>query len=128
MSSVITRSQVRRQLATMACDYFDIGILRPDGRMLLREAWTVRQIEEAIQRLRRENARGAHIFVRPHGVHALSLVDDLSVDAIARMTDAGFQPALVVETPRQNFQVWLNHGQILDHHTSSSAAKGLAKR
>ena len=111
MSSVITHSQVRRQLAAMACDYFDIGILRPDGRMLLREAWTVRQIEQAIQRLRRENARGAHIFVRPHGTHALSLVDDLSVDAIARMTDAGFQPALVVETSPQNFQVWLNHGE-----------------
>ena len=91
MSSVITRSQVRRQLAAMACDYLDIGILRPDGRMLLREAWTARQIEEAIQRLRRENARGAHLFVRPHGVHALSLVDDLGVDAIAPMTNAGFQ-------------------------------------
>jgi hypothetical protein len=63
MSSAITRSQVRRQLAAMARGYLDIGILRPDGRMLLREAWTVRQIEEAIQRLRRENARGAHVFV-----------------------------------------------------------------
>jgi len=128
MSSVVTRSQVRRQLAAMASDYLDIGMLRPDGLMLLREAWTVRQIEEAIQRLRRENARGAHIFVRPHGVHALSLVDDLGVDAIARMTDAKFQPALVVETSLQNFQVWLNHGQTLDRDMSSSAAKELAKR
>src|ERR1700693_971462 len=98
MSGDITRSQVRRQLAAMACDYFDIGILRPDGRMLLREARTFRQVEEKIQRLRRENARGAHIFVRPHGTHQLSLIDDLSGDAIARMTGAGFQPALVVET------------------------------
>ncbi len=128
MSSVITRSQVRRQLAAMACDYLDIGILRPDGRMLLREAWTARQIEEAIQRLRRDNARGAHIFVRPHGAHALSLVDDLSIDAIARMTDAGFQPALVVETSPQNFQGWLNHGRTLDRSMSSCAAKELVKR
>jgi RepB DNA-primase from phage plasmid len=113
----------------MAFDYFDIGILRPDGRMLLREAWTVRQIEEAVQRLRRENARGAHIFVRPHGVHPLSLVDDVGVDAIARMTDAGFQPALVVETSPQNFQVWLNHGRILfDRNFSTRAAKELARR
>ena len=95
--------------------------------MLLREAWTVRQIEEAIQRLRRENARGAHIFVRPHSTHALSLVDDLSIGTIARMTDAGFLPALVVETSRQNFQVWLNHGQILDRDMSTWAAKELAK-
>jgi hypothetical protein len=128
MSSVITRSQVRRQLAAMACDYLDIGILRPDGRMFLREAWTVRQIEGAVQRLRRENARGAHIFVRPHGTHALSLVDDLSLEAIARMTNAGFQPALVVETSPQNFQVWLNHQRTLDHNTSTLAAKELAKR
>lgn len=112
----------------MACDYFDIGILRPDGPMLLREAWTVGQIEETIQRLRRENARGAHIFVRPHGAHALSLVDDVGVDAIARMTAAGFQPALVVETSPQNFQIWLNHGQILDRDMSTWAAKQLAKR
>jgi DNA primase RepB-like protein len=112
----------------MACDYFDIGILRPDGRMLLRDERTVSQIEEAIQRLRRENARGAHIFVRPHGAHALSLVDDLGVDAIVRMTDAGFEPALVVETSPRNFQVWLNHGQTLDRDMSTWAARELAKR
>jgi hypothetical protein len=128
MGSDITRSQVRRQLAAMACDYFDIGTLRPDGRMLLREAWTVSKIEEAIQRLRRENAHGAHIFARPHGIHALSLIDDLSVEAITRMANAGFQPALVVETSPQNFQVWLNHGQTLDRDMSSWAAKELAKR
>jgi len=128
MSSVITRSQVKRQLAAMASDYFDIGILRPDGRMLLREAWTVGKIEEAIQRLRRENARSAHIFVRPHGAHALSLIDDLSVATIARMTNAGFQPALVVETSPQNFQAWLKHGRTLDHYMSTLAAKELAKR
>jgi diadenosine tetraphosphate (Ap4A) HIT family hydrolase len=128
MSSVITHSQVRRQFAAMACDHFDLGILRPDGRMLLREEWTVRRIEQAILRLRRENARGAHIFVRPHNAHALSLIDDLSVEAIARMTNAGFQPSLVVETSPQNFQVWLNHGRTLDRSMSTWAAKELAKR
>jgi hypothetical protein len=128
MSSDITRSQVRRQLEAMAWDYFDIGILRPDGRMLLREAWTVSQIEEAIQQFRRENAHGAHIFVRPHGTHALSLVDDLGIETIARMTVAGFQPSLVVETSPRNFQVWLNHGQTLYRDMSSWAAKELAKR
>jgi RepB DNA-primase N-terminal domain len=128
MSSDITRSQVRRQLAAMACDYFDIGILRPDGRMLLREASTVSQIDQKTQWLKRENARRAHIFVRPHGTHALSLVDDLSVDAVARMAAAGFPPALVVETSPRNFQVWLKHGRTLDRNMSSLAAKELAKR
>ncbi len=96
--------------------------------MLLREAWTASQIEQAIQPLRRENTRGAHIFVRPHGAHALSLIDDLSVDAIARISDVGYQPALVVETSPQNFQAWLKHERTLDHQMSTLAAKELAKR
>ena len=97
--------------------------------MLLRSGWSADQIDAALAWLRRENARGAQIFVRPHGAHALSLVDDLSAEAITRMTDDGFQPAVVVETSPGNFQVWLNHGRILfDRTFSTQAAKELARR
>src|SRR5216684_7966311 len=96
--------------------------------MLLREKWDAEEIDAALTWLKRENARGAHIFVRPSGGRTLSLIDDLSVDAIARMADGGFQPALVVETSPQNFQVWLSHQRTLDHNTSTLAAKELAKR
>jgi hypothetical protein len=96
--------------------------------MLLREAWTPSQIEQAIQELKRENTRGAHIFVRPNGAHALSLVDDLGTHSIARMTGTGFQPSVLVETSPQNFQAWLKHERTLDHNMSSLAARELAKR
>ena len=97
--------------------------------MLLRSGWSADQIDAALAWLRRENARGAQIFVRPHGTHALSLVDDLSAETILRMTDAGFQPAAVIETSPGNFQVWLNHGRILfDRTFSTHAAKELARR
>lgn len=66
--------------------------------------------------------------MRPHGVHELSLIDDLSRGAIRRMRKSGFQPALVVETSPGNFQAWLNHGRILDCELSSQAAKKLARR
>jgi hypothetical protein len=113
----------------MSCEQFEIGVLRPDGLMLLRSPWSAKQVDAALAWLRRENARGAHIFVRPHGAHALSLVDDLNAKAIARMTDAGFQPAAVLETSPGNFQVWLNHGRILfDRTFSTQAAKELARR
>lgn len=96
----------------MGCELFEIGVLRRNGRMLLRSGWSADQIDAALAWLRRENARGAQIFVRPHGTHALSLVDDLSAETILRMTGAGFQPAAVIETSPGNFQVWLNHGRI----------------
>jgi len=106
MSASTTQSVVRKQLRAMGCELFEIGVLRMDGRMLLRSGWSADQIDAALAWLRRENARGAQIFVRPHGAHALSLVDDLSAETIPRMTDAGFQPAAVVETSPSSFQMW----------------------
>lgn len=129
MSASITESVVQKQLRAMGCELFELGVLHRDGLMLLRSGWSAERIDSALSWLRRENACGAHIFVRPDGAHALSLVDDLSAEAIARMTNAGFEPALAVETSVRNFQVWLNHGRILSDRTFSTlVAKELARR
>jgi len=58
----------------------------------------------------------------------LSLLDDLTAEAIERMKAEGFEPAAVVETSPHNFQVWLNHGEILLAARSTAAAKELAER
>jgi len=129
MPTSITRSVVRKQLCAMGCELFEIGVLHQDALMLLRSGWSAAQIDAALGWLRRENARGAHIFVRPHGAHALSLIDDLNAEGIDRMTDRGFQPALVIETSPGNFQVWLNHGRIISDRTfCTQAAQELARR
>ncbi len=66
--------------------------------MLLRERWSAKRIQAALNWLRRENACGAHIYIRPCGTHALSLVDDLSADSLRQMRESSFGPALIVET------------------------------
>ncbi|MHB8384765.1 MAG: hypothetical protein ACYDC3_20810 [Candidatus Binataceae bacterium] len=48
MNASITIIAVRNQLAGMGCDRFDIGVLRPNARMLLREGWSPDQIIAAI--------------------------------------------------------------------------------
>ena len=127
-SAVIVERLVRLQLRAMGCDHFDIGIKRDAGEMVLREGQGAIEIEKTIKWLRHENAKGAHIYVRPEGVHTLSLVDDLSPEAIERMKAEGFEPAVIVETSANNFQAWLNHGQVLDASASTRAAKQLAER
>src|SRR6202158_2586136 len=112
----------------MGCERFELGIRRDAGEMILREGQAATEIEEAIKWLRHENAKGAHIYVRPAGLHALSLIDDLSAEAIERMKAEGFEPAVVVETSPNNFQSWLNHGQVLEAALSTRAAKVLVER
>src|ERR1700687_5107758 len=112
----------------MGCERFELGIRRDAGEMILREGQAATEIEEAIKWLRHENPKGAHIYVRPAGLHALSLIDDLSAEAIERMKAEGFEPAVVVETSPNNFQSWLNHGQVLEAALSTRAAKVLVER
>ena len=103
-SAVIVGRLVRIQLRAMGCERFDLGIKRDAGEMILREGQGAIEIAGAIKWLRHENAKGAHIYVRPAGLHPLSLIDDLSAEAIERMKAEGFEPAVVVETSLNNFQ------------------------
>jgi hypothetical protein len=119
---------VRSQLRAMGCACFDLGVRRDGGEMVLREGQDAFAVAEAVKWLRHENAKGAHVYIRPAGIHSLSLLDDLTADAIERMKAEGFEPAVVVETSPNNFQVWLNHGQVLEVVTSTHAAKRLAER
>jgi RepB DNA-primase from phage plasmid len=131
-----TENAVRRQIESMRAALFEVGVLLPaketgeirkDAVMLLR-TWDAETIHRSIPWLRAKNAGGAAIYIRPHGEHHLSLVDDLSAQAVQQMKGSGFEPTLIVETSPGNFQAWLNHGRILDKKTSTAAARALAER
>jgi hypothetical protein len=128
MSASVTLNAIRRQIAAMGCERFDIGVLRPDGKMLLREGWLPGDIVNAIGWLRHENSAGGHIYIRPAGPHALTLIDDLTREGIERMSAEGCEPALAVEMSPGNFQAWLKHAEILNERVSTVVAKELAAR
>jgi hypothetical protein len=75
-----------------------------------------------------KNAEGRHIYIRPAGEHALSLIDDANIQVIKRLKSEGFAPAVVVETSPGNFQAWLHHGEILPKRLSTLSARLLASR
>jgi hypothetical protein len=110
-SAVIFERLVRVQLRARGCEHFDIGAKHDAGEMVPREGQPPDRGNYKVAL--HENAKGAHIYVRPAGVHGLSLIDDLTSEAIERMKAEGFEPPVVVETSFNNFQAWLNHGHIL---------------
>lgn len=89
---------------------------------------TRRRSTESIPWLRAKNAEGGAIYVRPHGEHPYSLIDDLNAAAVQRLKAEGFAPAIVVETSPGNFQAWLHHGETLDKKTSTAVARALAEK
>jgi hypothetical protein len=77
MSASITEQAVRDHLSAMGCNHYEIGNFDQLGMMRLLKCWDARSVIRHLCWFRRENARGAEIFVRPSGPNALILIDDL---------------------------------------------------
>ncbi|MBL8237275.1 MAG: RepB family DNA primase [Bryobacterales bacterium] len=126
---------VEQQIAAMGCEVYEIGLFKPhtsdsDPREpeMLPRTWDRATLIKSVPWLRYQNSQGRNIYIRPKGEHHLSMVDDLTADAIKRMNAEGYSPSLVVETSPGNFQAWLNHGRILPPRLSTLAARALAER
>ena len=102
-----TAQAVERQLAAMDCKLYEVGILGAKG-MLIRE-WAADMIRKSIAWLKRENAKGQDIYIRParKSASSLVLVDDLSADTVRGLAGRGLAPALVTETSKGNYQAWV---------------------
>lgn len=126
---------VEQQIAAMDCEVYEIGLFKPrtpdsdprEAEMLPR-TWDSATLLKSVPWLRYQNSQGRNIYIRPKGEHHLSMVDDLTADAIKRMKAEGYSPVLIVETSPGNFQAWLNHGQVLSQRLSTLAARALAAR
>ncbi len=126
---------VEQQINAMGCEVYEIGLFKPhvpgsgsrEPEMLPR-TWDSATLLKSVPWLRYQNSQGRNIYVRPSGEHRLSMVDDLSADAVKRMRAEGFGPTLVVETSPGNYQAWLNHGQVLPQRVSTIAARTLAAK
>jgi hypothetical protein len=115
---------------------YEVGLFRPydvrepkdsiEAEMLTR-FWDAKTILRSLSWLRLQNSLGRNVYIRPKGEHHLSLVDDLAWSSLERMKEGGFQPSVIVETSRGNFQAWLNHGRVLPKDLSTAAARALAE-
>lgn len=119
----------RRQLDAMGVERFEVGVRDHTGRMLIR-TWSKAQLLASMSWLKRENAKGADVYVRPAGETnaGLVLVDDLNRGQLARMKAAGLAPACIIETSPDNFQAWVRvHEKRLEPKLATEVARLLAE-
>lgn len=119
---------IQKQVTALGVERFEVGIREAKtGKMMNRE-WSRDEVKQASAWLKRMNAKGNDIYIRPAGDHALVLVDDLKPEALARMKREGFAPAATIETSPGNYQVWvILTNQSLSADVRRIAAQSLAK-
>jgi len=124
-----TGATVRAQLAGMGAERYDVGAYdRSSDEMLLRREWTPAQVETAMSWLKRMNAQGRDIYIRPTGSSGLYLIDDVPAATVARMRAEGYTPAAVVETSPGNLQAWVRVSDTpLSKEEGTAVARDLAE-
>lgn len=124
-----TTKAVRRQIAAMGCDRYEVGIRDSMvGKMMIR-TWSPDELIKSIPWLRRMNARRNDIYIRPApDVKAgIVLVDDVEYADIERMRADGYEPIAVVETSPKNYQAWIRLGIDLPRDIRTEAARFFVK-
>lgn len=118
-----------RQLDAMAVSQVEIGALNPDMEVMKLRSWNRDQLKKSLPWLKQQNAAGCHIYVRPEGSQGISLVDDLSISALARMEQDGTQASCIVETSPHNYQAWVRVSpDPIPHDLATAVGKVLARR
>jgi integrase len=116
----------------MDAEVFEVGLFKPDAQdgeaVMVPRVWDRDALARSISWLRHQNRDGRNIYIRPKGEHHLSLIDDLTQEAVGRLKETGFSPAVVVETSPGNFQAWLKHPERLNKEMGTAAARALAQR
>jgi len=130
LAATAPAATVRAQLAGMGAERYDIGAYdRSSDEMLLRREWTPAQVEKAMPWLKRMNAQGRDIYIRPSGSSGLYLIDDVPAATVERMRAEGYTPAVVVETSPGNLQAWVRASDMpLSTEEGTAVARDLAER
>ena len=130
-----TLYQVRRQLAAFGAEAYEVQPIPPKGVEMARERirkWTAAQVQNALGWLKRANALGYDIFIRPAAptektAHPLAFVDDIDRTTVRRMAKDGLPFAVLNESSPGRYHGWVRIAdEPLDRQEVTTAAKMLA--
>jgi hypothetical protein len=90
-----TAAAVRQQVAAMGSELFDVGLYNPNAgageSLMIPRVWDAETLAKSVPWLRHQNREGRNIYIRPKGEHELSMVDDLTTDAVFGGEASGLQ-------------------------------------
>ena len=119
---------IQKQIKALDVPHFEVGIREAKTGQMMNREWSRAEVEQSTAWLKRMNAKGNDVYIRPAGEHGLVLVDDLTADKISRMAKDGFPSAATIETSPGNYQAWIKlSDKALSDNARTVAARSLAK-
>jgi hypothetical protein len=119
---------VKAQIGAMGAERYEIVIVSANGVRKAKREWSGSELVKGVPWLKRINAQGGDIYLRPLDGPELLLVDALNAEAVKDMHRQGLTPAVTVETSAGRFQAWI---KVSDHPLPQEVRKptvaGLAR-
>ena len=123
-----SRAALHRHTAALGVDRFEISLRDAETGQELHRTWDQADLEKSVGWLKRMNARGHDVSIRPAGEHSLVLVDGLTGPALARMGREGWTPAATIESSPGRYQAWVKLSEApVSAPVRELAARGLAQ-
>lgn len=115
---------VQRQIKGMACECYEILLVDAQGQAKQQRDWSETQLLESVPWLKRMNARGHDVLIRPSRQSGLALLDPLSQADIAKLERVEVPCAAKIEVEPDLLQVWLRLGNAA---VSNKVREGIEK-
>jgi hypothetical protein len=109
----------------MGADRYEVVITHAKTGHQTKREWSAAEVMAGVQWLKRLNARGGDILVRPLGGPELHLIASLDADGVEKLRSRGLAPAATVETRPGRFEAWV---KLSDHPLPPSLRDALLAR
>jgi hypothetical protein len=103
---------VKAQIGAMGAGRYQVVIVNAKAGTQMTREWSASELLKGIPWLKRMNAQGGDILLRPLDGPELLLVDALDAEAVKDMRRQGLAPAVTIETSPGRFQAWV---KVSDH-------------
>lgn len=100
---------VQRQVAGIGCQRYEVLLVDDQGEVKQKRDWTEKQLLDSVPWLKRMNARGHDVLVRPGG-SSLALLDGLTKADTVKLERSNVPYSAKIQIEENRFQIWLQLG------------------
>ncbi|WP_307720717.1 DNA-primase RepB domain-containing protein [Duganella sp. BJB476] len=109
-------------MTAMGVDRFVVTLVDATQGKQEERRWSKAEVAKSMAWLKRMNARGYDVWIRPDGEHGLVILGGLKKNDLQTLRERGFSPAMVAETGKEQYQAWVK----LSQHPLADQVRGRA--